>query len=174
MDRLLDETESAASSRAASPPPTTSSSSASHSEREDGGSQNGENLWLVLPDVLETLSGFCSCGSGRSSASAFPGVVSHPADGAAAKPANPVKPDSLQSNGPSHSAEEAPPTPLEDKNSNGCSQAAAPSHDQNGSMEPPTDTKETDTAQERPAKKCRLEAEPLGQSEAEPSRAQEN
>lgn len=44
MDRLLDETESAASSRAASPPPTTSSSSASHSEREDGSSQNGENL----------------------------------------------------------------------------------------------------------------------------------
>lgn len=47
MDRLLDETESAASSRAASPPPTTSSSSASHSEREDGSSQNGENLCLA-------------------------------------------------------------------------------------------------------------------------------
>lgn len=58
MDRLLDETESAASSRAASPPPTTSSSSASHSEREDGSSQNGENLGSVLSCVLESGSGF--------------------------------------------------------------------------------------------------------------------
>lgn len=90
------------------------------------------------------------------------------------KPTNPVKPDSVQSNGPSHSAEEAPPTPVEDKNSNGCSQTGAPSHDQNGSIEPSTDTKDTETAQERPAKKCRLDAEPLGQSEAEPSRKQDN
>lgn len=168
MDRLLDETESAASSRAASPPPTTSSSSASHSEREDGSSQNGENqcsgnsFWVH------------SCWSVHSSASTVPGVVSHPADSAPAKPANPVKPDSVQSNGPSHAAEEGPPTLVEDKNYNGCSQAAAASHDQNGSMEPTTDTKEAETAHERPAKKCRLEAEPLGQTEAEPSRTQEN
>lgn len=58
MDRLLDETESATSSRAASPPPTTSSSSASHSEREDGSSQNGENLRSVLSNVRKTISGF--------------------------------------------------------------------------------------------------------------------
>lgn len=101
-------------------------------------------------------------------------MVSHSADSGPAKPANPVKNDSVQANGPSHPAEEAPPTPVEDKNSNGCSQSAATSHDQNGSTEPTTDTKEMDTAHERPAKKCRLEAEPLGQSEAEPSRTQEN
>lgn len=122
----------------------------------------GNSFWVYL------------CWSVRSSASTFPGVVSHSADSAPAKPANPVKPDSVQSNGPSHPAEEAPPTPVEDKNSNGCSQPAAASHDQNGSMEPTTDTKETETAHERPAKKCRLEAEPLDQSEAEPSRTQEN
>lgn len=106
-------------------------------------------------------------------ASTLPGVVSHSADSAPAKPADPVKPEPVQSNGPSHPAEEAPPTLVEDKNSNGCSQPAAPSHDHNGSAEPPTDTKETETP-ERPAKKCRLEAEAPGQSEAEPSRTQEN
>lgn len=109
-----------------------------------------------------------------SSPSAFPGVASHPAESASAKPANPVKPDSVQSNGPSHPAEEAPPTPVEDKNSNGCSQAPAPSHDQNGSVEPAADTKETETVYERPAKKCRLETEPMSQSEAETPRTQEN
>lgn len=115
---------------------------------------------------METVSGF-SCGPAPSSASPLLGVVSHPADSA------PVKPNLVQSNGPSHS-EDAPPTPVEDKNSNGCSQTGASSHDQNGSIEPSTDTKESEPAQERPAKKCRLDAEPLGQSEAEPSRKQDN
>ncbi|KAK5919053.1 hypothetical protein CgunFtcFv8_022981 [Champsocephalus gunnari] len=111
MDRLLDETESATSSRAASPPPTTSSSSASHSEREDGSSQNG-------------------IGSHSSV---------HPVDGAQLLPVNQVKPEPVQSNGPSHPAAEAPPPPISDSNSNGCSQPSAPSHDQNGSLEPPLD-----------------------------------
>ncbi|XP_073347502.1 mesoderm induction early response protein 1b isoform X2 [Pagrus major] len=145
MDRLLDETESATSSRAASPPPTTSSSSASHSEREDGSSQNG-------------IAGHNS---------------SHPVDGTQLPPANQVKPESVQSNGPSHPAVEAPP-PIPDNNSNGCSQPSAPSHNRNGSLEPLLDHRDTATAHERPAKRCRTEAEPLGQSEVEPSRTQEN
>ncbi|XP_030257609.1 mesoderm induction early response protein 1b isoform X7 [Sparus aurata] len=145
MDRLLDETESATSSRAASPPPTTSSSSASHSEREDGSSQNG-------------IAGHNS---------------SHPVDSAQLPPANQVKPESVQSNGPSHPAAEAPP-PVPDNNSNGCSQPSAPSHNRNGSLEPLLDHRDTATAHERPAKRCRTEAEPLGQSEVEPSRTQEN
>ncbi|XP_054480178.1 mesoderm induction early response protein 1b isoform X3 [Anoplopoma fimbria] len=144
MDRLLDETESATSSRAASPPPTTSSSSASHSEREDGSSQNG---------ILSHAS-------------------SHPSDGAQLPPTNQVKPESVQSNGPSHPSVEAP-APISD-NSNGCSQPSAPSHDQNGSLEPSLDHRDTETAHERPAKRCRTEAEPLGQSEVEPSRTQED
>ncbi|KAJ4937361.1 hypothetical protein JOQ06_001925 [Pogonophryne albipinna] len=147
MDRLLDETESATSSRAASPPPTTSSSSASHSEREDSSSQNG-------------------IGSHNSV---------HPVDGAQLLPLNQVKPEPVQSNGPSHPAAEAPPPPISDSNSNGCSQPSAPSHDQNGSLEPPLDHRDpAAAAQERPAKRCRTEAEALGQSEVEPSRTQEN
>ncbi|XP_038574428.1 mesoderm induction early response protein 1b isoform X5 [Micropterus salmoides] len=145
MDRLLDETESATSSRAASPPPTTSSSSASHSEREDGSSQNG----------------IASHNS------------SHTVDGALLPPVNQVKSESVQSNGPSHPLVEAPP-PISDHNSNGCSQPGAPSHDQNGSLEPPLDHRDTAISHERPAKRCRTEAEPLGQSEVEPSRTQEN
>ncbi|XP_033960356.1 mesoderm induction early response protein 1b isoform X2 [Pseudochaenichthys georgianus] len=149
MDRLLDETESATSSRAASPPPTTSSSSASHSEREDSGSQNG-------------------IGSHSSV---------HPVDGTQLLPVNQVKPEPVQSNGPSHPAAEAPPPPISDSNSNGCSQPSAPSHDQNGSLEPPLDHRDpaaAAAAQERPAKRCRTDAEALGQSEVEPSRTQEN
>ncbi|XP_074506740.1 mesoderm induction early response protein 1b isoform X1 [Sebastes fasciatus] len=160
MDRLLDETESATSSRAASPPPTTSSSSASHSEREDGSSQNGE---------LMNIHGIASH------------ISSHPADGAQLLPVNQVKPEpvqSVQSNGPSHPLVEAPPPPppppISDNNSNGCSQPGAPSHDQNGSLEPPLDHRDAATAHERPAKRCRTEAEPMGQSEVEPSRTQEN
>ncbi|XP_018532798.1 mesoderm induction early response protein 1b isoform X2 [Lates calcarifer] len=145
MDRLLDETESATSSRAASPPPTTSSSSASHSEREDSSSQNG----------------IASHNS------------SHPVDGAQLPPANQVKSEPAQSNGPSHPPVESPP--ISDNNSNGCSQPAAPSHDRNGSLEPPLDHRETvAVAHDRPAKRCRTEAEPLGQTEVEPSRTQEN
>ncbi|XP_044076762.1 mesoderm induction early response protein 1b isoform X2 [Siniperca chuatsi] len=145
MDRLLDETESATSSRAASPPPTTSSSSASHSEREDSSSQNG----------------IASHNS------------SHPVDGAPLPSVNQVKPESVQSNGPSHPLVEAPP-PISDNNSNGCSQPSALSHDQNGSLEPLLDHRDTAIAHERPAKRCRTEAEPLGQSEVEPSRTQQN
>uniref|UniRef100_H3CNA8 Mesoderm induction early response protein 1 n=1 Tax=Tetraodon nigroviridis TaxID=99883 RepID=H3CNA8_TETNG len=111
-----------------------------------------------------TTSSSSASHSEREDGSSQNGVVSHSADSAPAKPADPVKPEPVQSNGPSHPAEEAPPTLVEDKNSNGCSQPAAPSHDQNGSAEPPTDTKETETP-ERPAKKCRLEAEAPGQSE---------
>ncbi|GAA6222521.1 mesoderm induction early response protein 1 isoform X1 [Lates japonicus] len=145
MDRLLDETESATSSRAASPPPTTSSSSASHSEREDSSSQNG----------------IASHNS------------SHPVDGAQLPSANQVKSEPAQSNGPSHPPVESPP--ISDSNSNGCSQPAAPSHDRNGSLESPLDHRETvAVAHDRPAKRCRTEAEPLGQSEVEPSRTQEN
>ncbi|XP_008287371.1 mesoderm induction early response protein 1b isoform X2 [Stegastes partitus] len=146
MDRLLDETESATSSRAASPPPTTSSSSTSHSEREDSSSQNG----------------IASHNS------------THPVDGAPLPPANQVKPEGVQSNGPSHPSAEAPP-PVSDNNSNGCSQPTAPSHDRNGSLEPLLDHRDTAAvAHDRPAKRCRTEAEPLGQSEVEPSRTQEN
>ncbi|XP_022068659.1 mesoderm induction early response protein 1b isoform X1 [Acanthochromis polyacanthus] len=146
MDRLLDETESAASSRAASPPPTTSSSSTSHSEREDSSSQNG------ITSHNST----------------------HPVDGAPLPPANQVKLEGVQSNGPSHPLAEAPP-PVSDNNSNGCSQPTAPSHDRNGSLEPLLDHRDTAAmAHDRPAKRCRTEAEPLGQSEMEPSRVQEN
>ncbi|KAM7401075.1 hypothetical protein PAMA_005324 [Pampus argenteus] len=145
MDRLLDETESATSSRAASPPPTTSSSSASHSEKEDGSSQNG-------------ISGHNS---------------SHPVDGVQLPPANQVKPEPVQSNGPSHPSVEAAP-PISDNNSNGCSQPSAPNHDRNGSLEPPMDHRDTTVAHDRPAKRCRMEAEPVAQSEVEPSRTQEN
>ncbi|KAM8850116.1 mesoderm induction early response protein 1-like isoform 2-T2 [Spinachia spinachia] len=148
MDRLLDETESATSSRAASPPPTTSSSSASHSEREDGSSQNG---------ILSHAS-------------------SHPVDGAQLLPVHHVKPESLQSNGPAHPPPEAV-APVSD-NSNGCSQSGADGHEQNGSLEPPPDRRDLATpapaAHERPAKRCRTEAEPAGQSEVEPSRTQED
>nr|XP_057922636.1 mesoderm induction early response protein 1b isoform X2 [Doryrhamphus excisus] len=142
MDRLLDETESAASSRAASPPPTTSSSSASHSEKEDSSSHNGI--------------------AGHSS--------SHQGDGVHIVPANQVKAEPLQSNGPSGDA--TLPTP--DNNSNGCSHPGSPGHEQNGSPEPPADQRDADTAHERPAKRLKMEAEPLAQSEVEPSRTQEN
>ncbi|XP_062260075.1 mesoderm induction early response protein 1b isoform X3 [Platichthys flesus] len=145
MDRLLDETESAASSRAASPPPTTSSSSASHSEKEDSSSQNG----------IATHNS------------------NHPVDGAPLPPALSVKPESTQSNGPSIPTVDSPP--ITDNNSNGCSQPSAPNHDRNGSLEPPLDHRDAAAvALERPAKRCRTEAEPLGQSEVEPSRTLEN
>ncbi|KAF7664691.1 hypothetical protein LDENG_00169110 [Lucifuga dentata] len=142
MDRLLDETESAASSRAASPPPTTSSSSASHSEREDSSSQNG-----IAAHVLTSAD-------------------------SSQLPVENAKPESVQSNGPSHPSAEAPPL-IPDNNSNGCSQPSAPNHDRNGSLEPPLDHRET-VAYDRPAKRCRTEVEPLAQNEVETSRTQEN
>ncbi|XP_076000930.1 mesoderm induction early response protein 1b isoform X2 [Genypterus blacodes] len=146
MDRLLDETESAASSRAASPPPTTSSSSASHSEREDGSSQNG-----IAPHVLTS------------------------GDGSQLLVANQTKPEMVQSNGPSHPPADTPaPPPAPDNSSNGCGQPSAPSHDRNGSLEPPLDYRDAVVAYDRPAKRCRTEVEPLVQSEVEPSRTPEN
>ena len=95
-------------------------------------------------------------------------------DGSQLPPANQVKPVGVQSNGPSHPAVEAPP-PVPDNNSNGCSQLSAPSIDRNGSLESLLDHKNTAAvAHDRPAKRCRTEAEPLGQSEVEPSRTHEN
>uniref|UniRef100_A0A672HHY4 Mesoderm induction early response protein 1 n=1 Tax=Salarias fasciatus TaxID=181472 RepID=A0A672HHY4_SALFA len=155
MDRLLDETESAASSRAASPPPTTSSSSTSHSEREDGSSQNG-------------IASHNSC---------------HQADGAQLPSVTQVKAEGVQSNGPSHPAPDTaaaaapppPPPPGSDSSSNGCSQPAPPGRDTNGSLEPLLDHRDTAAAAlDRPAKRCRTEAEQVGQSETEASRTQEN
>ncbi|XP_053294990.1 mesoderm induction early response protein 1b isoform X1 [Pleuronectes platessa] len=95
----------------------------------------------------------------------------HPVDGALLPPVLPVKPESTQSNGPSIPTVDSPP--VSDNNSNGCSQPSAPNHDRNGSLEPPLDHRDA-VALDRPAKRCRTEAEPLGQSEVEPSRTQEN
>ncbi|XP_056148686.1 mesoderm induction early response protein 1b isoform X2 [Lampris incognitus] len=144
MDRLLDETESATSSRAASPPPTNSNSSTSHSEKEDGSSQNG---------IASHSSSFV--------------------EGSQLPQANKIKPETIQSNGPSHLLLNAPPL-TSDNDSNGCSQPSAPSHDRNGSLEAHLDHGETPVVYDRPTKRCRTEAEPLGQSELEPSRMQEN
>ncbi|XP_026168412.1 mesoderm induction early response protein 1b isoform X2 [Mastacembelus armatus] len=96
---------------------------------------------------------------------------SHPSDGAQLGPANPVK---TESNGPSHQQVEASPS-ISDSNSNGCSQPTAPSHDRNGSLEPQLQHRDmAAVANDRPAKRCRMEAEPVGQSEVEPSRTQNN
>uniref|UniRef100_A0A3Q0SXG2 Mesoderm induction early response protein 1 n=1 Tax=Amphilophus citrinellus TaxID=61819 RepID=A0A3Q0SXG2_AMPCI len=87
---------------------------------------------------------------------------------------NQVKSEEVQSNGPSHPLVEAP-LPVSDNNSNGCSQPAAPSLDRNGSLEPLLEHRDTAVvAPDRLAKRCRTEAEPLCQSEVEPSRTQEN
>ncbi|XP_040027417.1 mesoderm induction early response protein 1b isoform X4 [Gasterosteus aculeatus] len=94
---------------------------------------------------------------------------SHPVDGAQLLPIHQVKPESLQSNGPAHPPPDAP-APVSDT-SNGC---GADGHEQNGSLEPPADRRDLATAHERPAKRCRTEAEPLGQSEVEASRTQED
>lgn len=104
----------------------------------------------------------------------FAGVASHTVDDAHLPPANQVKPEGVQSNGPSHPLVEAPP-PVSDNNSNGCSQPAEASLDRNGSLEPLLDHRDTAVvAPDRLAKRCRTEAEPLCQSEVEPSRTQEN
>lgn len=86
-------------------------------------------------------------------------------------PVNPVKPEGVRFNGPSHPEREAPP-PGPDNDSNGCSKPSAPNHDRNGSVDPVVEHA-AEVALERPAKKCRTEAEPLSQSEVEPSRAHE-
>lgn len=97
----------------------------------------------------------------------FSGIGSHgsnpPVDASQSQPANQVKTEAVQSNGPAHPVAEAPP-PVPETNANGCSQPGPPSPEQNGSLEP----------EAAPAKRCRLEAEPLGQSEQEASRTQEN
>lgn len=144
MDRLLDETESATSSRAASPPPATSSSSTSHSEKEDSSSHNGV--------------------SNHNS--------THLVDGAQIPAAGPVKPEPLQSNGPSHPVLDIPLKTLE--NTNGCSQTSAPIHDRNGSLDPPMEHKDSVLEHERPAKRCRTEAEPLAHNEIETTNTLEN
>ncbi|XP_014851031.1 PREDICTED: mesoderm induction early response protein 1 isoform X2 [Poecilia mexicana] len=159
MDRLLDETESVTSSRAASPPPTTSSSSASHSEREDSSSQNGEEKpRLSDPNQAKSFS-----------------VVGHPVDPSQLPDSAQVKVEGVQSNGPSH-PEAEPLLSVPDNNSNGCGQVSAPNHDRNGSLELLLDHKPAAAAvaQDRPAKRCRTEAEPLSQSEADPSRTHED
>ncbi|XP_041697529.1 mesoderm induction early response protein 1 isoform X4 [Coregonus clupeaformis] len=151
MDRLLDETESATSSRAASPPPTTSNSSTSHSEREDGSSSHN--------GVVSQNSG---SGEGSQSSTV----------------ANEVKAEPTQSNGPTvnHPCLDAFPVPTaSDNDSNGCEVAAAvPSHNRNGSLEPHCGDGHYDEEDallyDRPAKRCRMEAEPPEQSEPEPSR----
>ncbi|XP_032421167.1 mesoderm induction early response protein 1b isoform X3 [Xiphophorus hellerii] len=162
MDRLLDETESVTSSRVASPPPTTSSSSASHSEREDSSSQNGEEKpRLSDPNQAKRFS-----------------VAGHPVDPSQLPDSTQVKVEGVQSNGPSH-PETEPLLSVPDNNSNGCGQVGAPSHDRNGSLELLLDHKpaaavEAAVAQDRPAKRCRTETEPLSQSEADPSRTHED
>ncbi|XP_006786945.1 mesoderm induction early response protein 1b isoform X1 [Neolamprologus brichardi] len=117
-----------------------------------------------------TTSNSSASHSEREDSSSQNGVASHTVDGAQLPPANQVKSEGVQSNGPSHLLE-APP-PASDNNSNGCSQPTAPTLDRNGSLEPLLDHR--DTAPDRPAKRCRTEAEPVCQSEVEPSRTQEN
>ncbi|KAG7263800.1 hypothetical protein CRUP_006568 [Coryphaenoides rupestris] len=151
MDRLLDETESATSSRAASPPANTSNSSTSQSEREDSSGQNG---------LTSHSSSSAECSQTQT------------------LPANEVKAEPLQSNGgSSHPPSDAPlppppPPPLlllppvsadSDSNSNGCGGGGGTNHERNG-VETLLEHKES-VALERPAKRCRTEAEPLGPAE---------
>ncbi|XP_020321953.1 mesoderm induction early response protein 1 isoform X2 [Oncorhynchus tshawytscha] len=150
MDRLLDETESVTSSRAASPPPTTSNSSTSHSEREDGSSSHN--------GVVSQNSG---SGEGSQSSTV----------------ANEVKAEPAQSNRPTdnHPCLDAFPAPTaSDNDSNDCEAAAVvPSHNRNGSLEPHHADGHYDEdalLYDRPAKRCRTEAESLEQGEPEPSR----
>ncbi|XP_038859612.1 mesoderm induction early response protein 1-like isoform X1 [Salvelinus namaycush] len=147
MDRLLDETESVTSSRAASPPPTTSNSSTSHSEREDGSSSHN--------GVVSQNSG---SGEGSQSSTV----------------ANEVEAEPSQSTD-DHPCLDAFPAPTaSDNDSNGCQAAAVvPSHNRNGSLEPHRADGHYDEdalLYDRPAKRCRTEAESLEQGEPEPSR----
>ncbi|KAM6990530.1 mesoderm induction early response protein 1b isoform 2-T2 [Tautogolabrus adspersus] len=119
-----------------------------------------------------TTSSSSTSHSEKEDSSSQNGISSHQVDGPQLLPANPVKPEPVQTNGPSHLTVEAPP-PISDNNSNGCGQHSAPSHDRNGSLEPSLDHRDT-TTQERPAKRCRTEAETLGQSKVETSTTQED
>lgn len=107
------------------------------------------------------------------------GVAGHPADSSQLLDTNQMKSEGgVQSNGPSHPEVDPPPPPppsVPDNNSNGCSQVSVPNHDRNGSLELLLEHKATPAvAQDRPAKMCRTEAEPLGQSELDPSRTHED
>uniref|UniRef100_A0A3B5LK45 Mesoderm induction early response protein 1 n=1 Tax=Xiphophorus couchianus TaxID=32473 RepID=A0A3B5LK45_9TELE len=86
-------------------------------------------------------------------------------------------PPTTSSSSASHSERED--SSSQNNNSNGCGQVGAPSHDRNGSLELLLDHKpaavvEAAVAQDRPAKRCRTETEPLSQSEANPSRTHED
>ncbi|KAM4728321.1 mesoderm induction early response protein 1b isoform 2-T2 [Anableps anableps] len=122
-----------------------------------------------------TTSSSSTSHSEREDSSSQNGVAGHPVDPSQLPDANPVKPEGVQSNGPSH-PEAEPLLAVPDNNSNGCSQVSAPNHDRNGSLELLLDHKTTTpaVAQDRPAKRCRTEAEPLSQSEADPSRTHED
>ncbi|XP_037537524.1 mesoderm induction early response protein 1b [Nematolebias whitei] len=116
-----------------------------------------------------TTSSSSTSHSEREDSSSQNGVSSHPTEGSQLPP---VKAEGVQSNGPSHWVE-APPS-LPDNNSNGCSQLSSPSHDRNGSLESLDHKNTAVVTPDRPAKRCRTEAEPLDQSEVEPPRTHEN
>ncbi|KAM6918270.1 mesoderm induction early response protein 1b [Xenentodon cancila] len=120
-----------------------------------------------------TTSSSSASHSEREDGSSQNGVASHPVDCSQLPPSNLVKPEGVQPNGPSHPEAELPP-PVADNNSNGCNQPSTPSHNRNGSLDPVLDHKTTAVvALDRPAKRCRTEAETLGQSEVETSRTHE-
>ncbi|XP_051944602.1 mesoderm induction early response protein 1b isoform X2 [Hippocampus zosterae] len=93
---------------------------------------------------------------------------SHVGDGTHIAPVNQVKAEPVQCNGPS--GDGALPT----SDSNGCSHSGSPSHERNGSPEPPADQRDTAVAHDRPAKRFKIEPEPLAQTEVEATRTQEN
>ncbi|KAM9791077.1 mesoderm induction early response protein 1b isoform X2 [Syngnathus typhle] len=66
------------------------------------------------------------------------------------------------------------PFPTSDNNSNGCSRPGSPSHQRNGSPEPPADQRDTAGPHDGPAKRIKIETEPLAQSQAEATATQEN
>uniref|UniRef100_A0A3B3X981 Mesoderm induction early response protein 1 n=2 Tax=Poecilia mexicana TaxID=48701 RepID=A0A3B3X981_9TELE len=122
-----------------------------------------------------TTSSSSASHSEREDSSSQNGVVGHPVDPSQLPDSAQVKVEGVQSNGPSH-PEAEPLLSVPDNNSNGCGQVSAPNHDRNGSLELLLDHKPAAAAvaQDRPAKRCRTEAEPLSQSEADPSRTHED
>uniref|UniRef100_A0A672HIT3 Mesoderm induction early response protein 1 n=1 Tax=Salarias fasciatus TaxID=181472 RepID=A0A672HIT3_SALFA len=111
-----------------------------------------------------TTSSSSTSHSEREDGSSQNGIASHnschQADGAQLPSVTQVKAEGVQSNGPSHPAPDTP---------------APPGRDTNGSLEPLLDHRDTAAAAlDRPAKRCRTEAEQVGQSETEASRTQEN
>ncbi|XP_049604170.1 mesoderm induction early response protein 1b isoform X2 [Syngnathus scovelli] len=90
---------------------------------------------------------------------------SHVGDSAHVVPESQVKAEAAGSNGP---------FPTSDNNSNGCSHPGSPSHQRNGSPEPPADQRDTAGPHDRPAKRIKIETEPLAQSQAEATATQEN